>query len=777
MRGRYVALSILALVAGVAGGISIERFHFAAPKGDGETGPKIRYWVAPMDANFRKDGPGKSPMGMDLVPVYEGDEPSGDPGEVSLSPREVNAIGVRTALARVEQIAPVIETVGFVTYDEDATSHVHARIMGWVEGLAVRAVGDPVTAGQPLFEIYGPRQEQETMDRIGAPAEYLRVTAPQSGVVTALGATDGMYLEPGMRAMSITDLASVWVIADVFERDIGRLTTGMRAEIRFEPLPRDVFEGEIDYIYPELDPKTRTLSVRIRLDNRMGKLRPNMFGTVRLREATEREAVTVLSEAVIRTGRAERVILDTGEGTYLPRLVTTGLRDAFGAGGRTEIVQGLAPGETIVASAQFLIDSESALSAGLTRMAPTEDAPASGKGVLVAYDAERRSLTVEHEPIPALDWPAMETTFTLRDGIDTARFAKGDVLRFDTARGADGLLSIVGLRSDDGVDAVGTGMVRAVTPDGLLTLAHDPIPALSWPAMVMDLAARGVDLGTVPLNTPVEFDLAAGEGGTFDIIGVRAVDGAMPMMEKKETPAEADPAPPMTVSGTINSVDPDKRVANVTHGPMMEIGMPGMTMDFPLAAGLAPGDLPVGNETTLLVSMDPETFEMTLVGVDAPTDPPMEVMGTINSIDADKGVANITHGPMMEIGMPGMTMDFPLASGLAPGELPVGQETTLRVSINPETFEMTLVGVDAPTDPPMEVMGTINSIDADKGVANITHGPMAAIGMPGMTMDFPLAAGLAPGDLPVGNETTLLVSMNPETFEMSLVGVVPGATQ
>ena len=110
MRGRYVALSILALGAGFAGGIAVERFYFAAPSGEGDSGPKVLYWVAPMDANFRKDGPGKSPMGMDLVPVYEGDEPSGDPSEVTLSPREVNAIGVRTAVARVEPVAPFIES-------------------------------------------------------------------------------------------------------------------------------------------------------------------------------------------------------------------------------------------------------------------------------------------------------------------------------------------------------------------------------------------------------------------------------------------------------------------------------------------------------------------------------------------------------------------------------------------------------------------------------------------------------------------------------------------
>ena len=777
MRGRYVALSFLALTAGAAGGVALERFHFAAPRDDADNGQKILYWVAPMDANFRKDSPGKSPMGMDLVPVYEGNESSGDPGEVTLSAREVNAIGVRTTLAREEAIAPSIETVGYVTYNEDATSHIHARISGWVEGLTVRAVGDPVQSGQKLFEVYGPRQGQSGMDSIGAPAEYLRVTAPQSGVVTALGATEGMYLEPGMPAVSITDLATVWVIADVFERDIGKLTKGMNAEIRFEPLPGEVFDGDVDYIYPELDPKTRTLSVRIRLKNEDGKLRPNMFGTVRLRETQTEEAVTVLSEAVIRTGRAERVILKTGDGSFKPRLVTTGLRDGFGEGARTQIVQGLAPGEEVVASAQFLIDSESALSAGLTRMAPTDAAPATGKGVLVAFEAAQRRITIRHDPIPALDWPALETVFTLRSGVDATRFKVGDVIRFEAARGTDGLLSIMALRSDDGVDAIGTGMVKAITPEGQLTLAHDPIPALSWPAMVMDLPAPGVDLDAVPLNTPVEFDLSAGEGGVFNIIGVRAVDGAMPMKEPEtdQMPPKSDSEPPMEVSGTINSIDANKGTANVTHGPIKEIGMPGMTMDFPLGDGITPDDLPVGVETTLRVVMHPKTFEMALVGAEK-AQASMDVSGTINSIDPDKGIANVTHGPMKEIGMPGMTMDFPLGNNVTPDDLPVGIETTLHVVMNPETFEMALVGAEK-ADPPMEVSGTINSIDPDKGTANVTHGPVKEIGMPGMTMDFQLGDDLAPDSLPIGKETTLQLTMNPETFEMRLVGVDGMATQ
>ena len=697
MRGRYVALSILALGAGFAGGIAVERFHFAAPSGDMDDGEKILYWVAPMDANFRKDGPGKSPMGMDLVPVYEGDEPSGEPGEVALSAQEVNAIGVRTAVARIETVAPFIETVGFVAYDDDATSHIHARIAGWVEGLRVRAVGDPVRAGEALFEVYGPRQERDAMDRIGAPAEHLRIRAPQSGVVTALAASEGMYLEPGMRAMSITDLSTVWVIADVFERDIGRLSEGMTAEARFESLPRDLFEGEVDYIYPELDAKTRTLAVRMRFDNAEGKLRPNMFGRIRLSAMEARQAVTVPSEAVIRTGRAERVILGTGDGTFRPRLVTTGLRDGFGTGGRTEIVQGLEAGAQVVASAQFLIDSESALSAGMTRMAPTEAAPVSGKGVLLAVDDVRNSVTVDHAEIPALDWPAMRSIFALRDGVRLERVAVGDAVRFSLVRGADGLLALSRIGGDDGVDATGMAIVHAIKPDGTLSLSHDPIPDLSWPAMTMDLPARGLDLAAVPLDMPVEIDLSEGEGGLYTVIGVRVVegmDGTMdkPMMEEKTPAPPADEPERMDVSGTVNSVDPATRKANVTHGPIAAIGMPGMTMDFTLGSDVDPAALPVGEEIDLSLTMDPETFEMSVVGFDAP-EPPMQVSGTINTVDATKGTANVTHGPIWEIGMPGMTMEFALADALPADTLPVGEETTLLISMDPATFEMTLEGV------------------------------------------------------------------------------------
>ena len=733
MRGRYSALSILALAAGMAGGIYLERLYLNPSEMAGSDGPEILYWVAPMDANFRQPSPGKSPMGMDLVPVFAGQEPSGDPAEVTLSAAEINAIGVRTAIAQTSEISHRIETVGFVGYDDHLTSHVHTRVDGWIETLNVRAVGDRVQKGDILFEMFSPLigsasgdlvravedgdprileaarsklrshgMSDDQIARVEARRELARnieVSAPQDGVVISLEAADGMFLQPGVRAVSLTDLSAVWLIVDVFERDIARMTDDMRAVARFEHLHGRTFEGVVDYVYPELDPETRTLPVRLRFDNSEGLLRPNMFGNVSLIPNETRMALTVPTEAIIRTGSAERVILKTGIGTFMPRLITTGLRDNFGEGGRTEVVQGLAPGEEVVASAQFLIDSESALSAGLMRMAPTDEAPARGTGELIALNAETRMATITHGALDALNWPAMTSQFPVRSDISLDRLVVGQQVAFRAARGADGLLSLIELGSDDGIAATGTGTVLAVTADGKLTMSHDPIPELGWPSMQMDMPVVGFDVSQVPLDAPVAFDLSKGEDGLFTIVAVRSesmpsdmeMTGAAQMGEASDAMA----APPITVSGVIDVVDPTTRMATITHGPIVDIGMPGMTMGFALDAALDPASLTTGQDMTLTFAR-PDGMTMILAAAE-PVTPPMEVSGTINTVDLAAGMANITHGPMMDIGMPGMTMDFAVDPSIDVTALPEGEEVTLLLKRNPD-FSMTLVGIVGPVD-------------------------------------------------------------------------------
>ena len=801
MRGRYTALAILALAGGTAGGISLERFYLNPASVSGSDGPEILYWVAPMDPNFRQPGPGKSPMGMDLIPVYAGQEPSGDPSEVSLSAAEINAIGVRTALARMTNVAPKIETVGFVGYDEHLTSHVHTRVEGWIERFEVRAMGDRVEKDQVLFDLFSPLVAAATGDLIRAAedgdprildaarnklmshgmsarqiaeieatrqlARNVEIVAPQDGIVIALEAADGMYLQPGTRAFSITNLSQVWLIVDVFERDISRLSEDMTAVASFEHLPGRVFEGRIDYIYPELDPRTRTLPVRLRFDNADGLLRPGMFGNVSLVPNATHEVLTVPSEAVIRTGSAERVILKTGEGTFRPRLVTTGLRDSFGEGGRTEILQGLSPGEEVVASAQFLIDSESALSAGFMRMAPTDEEPAGGTGTLVALDRDRRVATLRHGALESVDWPAMTSEFPVRADVSFARLREGEEVSFRAARGADGLLGLIELGPDDGVAATGTGMALAVTPEGKLTLDHGPIPDLGWPAMKMDLDVAGLDPASVPLDTPIEFDLAKDENGMFSIIAVRAEGEAAPAAEEvDETSTVA--APPIVVSGTIDAIDPATGQATITHGPITEIGMPGMTMAFAVAPELDLSGLETDQEMTLTFARpDGMAMMLTAAAPVVPSAPPITVTGTIDAVDAEAGRATITHGPIMEIGMPGMTMAFAVYADLDLASLPTGMEVSLTFA-RPDGMTMVLASAE-PMQPPMEVSGTINAVDADTRMANITHGPMTEIGMPGMTMDFAIADDIDPAALPTGEELTLLLHRNPD-FSLTLVG-------
>ena len=798
MRGRYSALSILALAAGVAGGIYLERLYLNPEDMSGDDGPEVLYWVAPMDPNFRQPGPGKSPMGMDLIPVYAGQEPSGDPAEVTLSAAEINAIGVRTALAQVSEISHRIETVGFVGYDEHLTSHVHTRVDGWIEVLNVRAVGDQVRKGDVLFELFSPefgiasfdflRASKEgigisleaarnklrshgatdsqiaEIEETGEMARRIRVEAPRDGVVIGLAAADGMFLQPGTQAVSITDLSEVWLIVDVFERDIARMTDDMRAIARFEHLPGRTFEGEIDYVYPELDPQTRTLPVRLSFDNTEGLLRPNMFGTVSLVPGHSRTALTVPTEAIIRTGTAERVILKTGEGTFMPRLITTGLRDNFGEGGRTEVVQGLAPGEEVVASAQFLIDSESALSAGLMRMAPTDEAPARGTGELIALDHSARMATIQHGELESLDWPAMTSRFPVRSDVSLDRIAPGMQVAFRAARGADGLLGLLDLGSDDGIAATGNGKILAVTADGKLTLTHDPIPELGWPAMQMDMPVIGFDPSTVPLDAPVEFDLSKGDDGLFTIVAVRA-DGMTTAEAGAEMASMATEAPPIMVSGIIDVLNQTAGTATISHGPISEIGMPGMTMDFAIADTVDLSALPVGSETMLTFAR-PDGMTMVLAAAE-PVAPPIVVSGTIDAIDAEVRQATISHGPIVEIGMPGMTMDFAIDEALDPTALPIGIEVEMTFA-RPDGMTMILRQAE-PMAAPMEVRGTINAVDLETGMANISHGPMTEIGMPGMTMDFALDAALDPGSLPVGNEIVLQLHRNAD-FSMTLVG-------
>ncbi len=378
----------------------------ASPPATTTTGEaKPIYYRNPHDPSRTSPVPKKDEMGMDYVPVYA--DAAG--ADVRISPAVINNLGVRTEPAKLTPLERRAETVGYVSFDERRVRQVRPRAEGWVEGLAVRAVGATVQAGQVLFTLYSPMlasAQQEYLDalRIGnrdlisASEDRLRAlgldagtvarlakdgrasgrvpfAAPVSGVITALETKEGAMVTPDMVAMTITELGSLWVIAEVPEAQSGWVSAGVEAEIRFPSLPGERVRGRVEYVYPELSMETRTVRARITLDDAPAAVRPNMLASVSLIGTTGAEALTIPLGALIRSGTGERVVVALDGGRFVPRRVVAGAE----SGDRVAIREGLAAGERVVVSGQFLLDSEANLRAGLGRLAsdaPADKAPA-----------------------------------------------------------------------------------------------------------------------------------------------------------------------------------------------------------------------------------------------------------------------------------------------------------------------------------------------------------------------------------------------------------------
>lgn len=567
MSAKLLLAVALAIAVGTAGGITYERMTVGdSAAGSGEK--KIAYWVAPMDPNFRRDAPGKSPMGMDLVPVYEGEHSGAqtdDGSQVTLSPAIVNNIGVRTGVAERATFSTEIRTVGYVAQDDDRTSHVHVRADGWIERLRVRSLGTEVKKGELLFEFFSPELAASSFDYVRdlergnanmssgghrklralgvserqieeiastrKAADRIRVTAPQDGVVVQLGVGEGMYIRPEETLMTLSDLSSVWVIADVLESQSGRVFPGMEAEVRLAHLPGEAWRGRVDFIYPELDETTRTLRVRLRFDNPGVKLRPRMFAEVVLKGRPRHEVLAVPSEAVIRTGRSDRIVLALGDGRFKSTEVKVGAQHK----GLVEVLEGLEDGARVVLSSQFLIDSEANLKAGFARLENDGTAPgktpeimARAEATINSTDPAARKFNATHGPIPELGWPAMTMDFGLAEGVDLPDLAPGSRVTLGLGRDATGTFIVAEI--DAGVASPdipwGDGVVEAVKEDGaVLALNHEPIPAIGWPAMAMDLRlAKGLNGADLKPGTRIRFALGKDEDGMFQIVDFKATE-------------------------------------------------------------------------------------------------------------------------------------------------------------------------------------------------------------------------------------------------------------
>ena len=473
-------LNVVVFTTAIAIGVFIGR-GWLQPVGDLTTGQdtterEVLYWRAPMDPSFRSDSPGKSPMGMDLVPVYA-DASSGDEADViTISPSVASNLGVRTAAVETGPLSRRIETVGYVAYDEETLSHINTRVDGWIERLVVKAAGDPVRQGDLLFELYSPTlvntQEEHlaalnsgkeilhgaSLERLSALGmtdseidrlhserrveQLVRVFAEKDGIVAHLGVREGAYVTPAAGVMSVAELDPVWVMAEVFERQAAWVKPSQRAEVELDYLPGEQWSGTVDYVYPELDPQTRSLKVRLRFDNSSEVLLPNMFARVRIFGDPLGPVIHIPRQALIRGGSVDRVVVSLGEGRFRAQPVLVGVE----AGDRVEIRDGLSADARIVTSGQFLIDSESNIEAAFARMDPDmasqmeQSSPADVEAEPVAVDtvtveaivrgmdAAANQVTLEHPAIEVWSWPAMTMSFDVAESQSLADMSEGQVV-------------------------------------------------------------------------------------------------------------------------------------------------------------------------------------------------------------------------------------------------------------------------------------------------------------------------------------------------------------
>lgn len=449
------------------------------------------YWVAPMDPNYQRDQPGKSPMGMDLIPVYADTHKAvTGPGSISISPEVVNNLGVRTALVERKTLHTEIKTVGYVKYDEDQLIHIHPRVEGWIDKLYVKAEGDPVVKGQPLYEIYSPalvnaqeelvlalgrnnerliRAAEDRLRALQLPASAIQALkrsrnvqqnvifySPQTGVLDNLNIRQGFFVKPGTSLMSIGALDQVWVEAEIFESQAAAVTAGLPVTMTLGYLPGKLWQGRVDYVYPSLDAKTRTLKVRLRFDNDNGELKPNMFAQVAIHARSKGDSLLIPKEAVVRTGSMDRAVLALGQGSYKSVEVKLGRRgENF-----VEILMGLQAGDSVVTSAQFLLDSESSKTSDFKRMNMSLNTAVNAMtSVWTAATVNslmlgHRMINVSHGAIPLWDWPAMSMDFLVAPELDITNLEKGMQLQIEIKRNAVGNYEVVDFKrlESDSVD-------------------------------------------------------------------------------------------------------------------------------------------------------------------------------------------------------------------------------------------------------------------------------------------------------------------------------------
>ena len=446
---------------------------------------RVLYYRNPMGLPDTSPVPKKDPMGMDYVPVYEGGEAGAPAGTVKISLDKVQLLGVRTEPAEARELRRTVQAFGTIQANERLLYKVAPRFEGWIEKLHVNTTGQAVARGQTLMEVYSPDlvsaqeeylialrgtqdlkdsgpdaqavmqrladgvlrrlrnweisdKELEALRQRSAPQRLLAYRSPVNGVVLQKPGIEGMRFMPGDVLYEIADLSSVWMLADVFEQELGLIRVGQQATLKIVAYPDKAFAGKVVFVYPTLDPATRTAKVRIELPNKGLLLKPAMFGTVELAaDVNGAKVLAIPDSAVLDSGARQTVLVQRGEGLFEPRVVKLGMR----GDGYVEVRDGVQAGEQVVVRANFLIDAESNLKAAFESFGGdvgrgTQRHKASG--TVQAVDLAGGTVEIEHGAIQSLRWPAMTMEFKAKDKALLAGITRGEAVDFELEPGAPG---------------------------------------------------------------------------------------------------------------------------------------------------------------------------------------------------------------------------------------------------------------------------------------------------------------------------------------------------
>ena len=420
----------------------------AAPAG-GPSERKVLYWRAPMDPSYISDKPGKSPMGMDLVPVYAEEAATGN--TIRIDPVTVQNMGIRTTTVRHGPLVKTIRTVGRVDYDEQTVAYIDTKFDGWIEKLYVDETGVQIEKGQPLFEVYSPKlyaaQEEylaalrgvkrlansplneareqasqmveaaevrlryfdvderqiDELRRTGQIKKTLTIHSPAGGIVTEKMAQEGMYVKPGMRLFTIADLSRVWVLVDIYEYQLPWVRVGQQAKMTLPYVPGREFSGRVVYIYPYLEKQTRVVKVRLEFANPTLELKPEMYANVMLLADLDRNTLLIPREAYIDSGTRQVAFVALGDGKFLPRDIQVGVE---AENGMVEVRYGLDAGDRIVTSGQFLLDAESKLKEAIAKMLERQKQASEGRHSGTSSDRLEGGASTD---VPVSDRPDADT--------------------------------------------------------------------------------------------------------------------------------------------------------------------------------------------------------------------------------------------------------------------------------------------------------------------------------------------------------------------------------